>query len=217
MAVSAVLDGSGLSNEAETERRLLELVCTMAREHGLASLRIIDISKKSGLSVGWIYRRFDGREGLVRAALASEISTTFLTGFHDAMVESVLDRSEDFGEFIDGLREVLRDLSSSAYRDTRIDYVRRLGNAVSRPEVLRQNSAAESQSLARGEAMVRAAQERGWVGERFSARTVALLIQALVVGRVLGDIGEVDGLDDEWAELVEFLMMGLVKDAVTAQ
>ena len=169
MAVSAVLDGSGLSNEAETERRRLELVCTMARDDGLAGLRIIDISKKSGLSAGWIYRRLDGREGLVRAARASEVSTTLLTGFHDAMEESVLDRSEDFGEFIDGLREVLRDPRSSAYRDTRIDYARRLGNAVSRPEVLRQTSTAESQSVARGEAMVRAAQERGWVGELLGA------------------------------------------------
>ena len=56
------------SRGAATMERALIVVAEILDEGGEASLRLADVSRRSGVSIGSLYHHFESREGLIRAA-----------------------------------------------------------------------------------------------------------------------------------------------------
>jgi hypothetical protein len=46
------------------------------------------------------------------------------------------------------------------------------------------------------------AQDKGWVGKKYEARTLAVFIQAYTLGRIVDDIVERPMSDEDWINLI---------------
>lgn len=193
------------------ERRLLNVVSRMIEESGEAALRIKEISKRANVSIGWIYRRFDGREGLVQAARESSISQSFLfTKGHDEEMRAIVDSPTSFDEFVAGMEILFRSIDSPVRSHDRLHQIEQLGSAVSRPDLLVMAEVAQTKALATGEEFVKTAIAKGWLREDLHPRAAALFLQSVVFGQVLGDLDQVGVEQEAWHDLVMTVFSGFL-------
>jgi hypothetical protein len=85
-----------------------------------------------------------------------------------------------------------------------------IGAAAARPELLEAISATQTMVLDVGEALGQAFKERGWLREGVEPRALALFVQAITLGRVLGDLDQ-RGVDQEsWIHLLLSALGGML-------
>jgi len=84
----AALTRRSARRAAETVERALSVVAQMLDEGGEASLRLAEVSRRSGVSIGSSYHHFESREGLIRAARERQF------------IESIPDDAREQAEFL---------------------------------------------------------------------------------------------------------------------
>ena len=63
--------GHSKAEKAETHKRIVKIASKRFREDGLAGIRIAELMKEAGLTVGGFYKHFDSRDHLVAEAVNS--------------------------------------------------------------------------------------------------------------------------------------------------
>ena len=188
--------------------RALVVVGEILDEGGEASLRLADVSRRSGVSIGSLYHHFESREGLIRAARERQFLQSLPTDA-DAVAD-LLATATSPEQFAERLELIILTTQTPDRAANRLRRVELIGAAAARPELLEAISATQTMVLDVGEALAAAFQERGFLREGIEPRSLALFVQAITLGRVLGDLDQ-RGVDQEaWARLLLCALDGML-------
>jgi len=196
------------SRGAATMERALGVVGEILDEGGEASLRLADVSRRSGVSIGSLYHHFESREGLIRAARERQFLQSLPTDADD--IADLLATATTPEQFAARLEQIIRSTQTQERAANRMRRVELIGAAAARPELLEAISATQTMVLDVGEALGEAFKERGWLRDGVEPRSLALFVQAITLGRVLGDLDQ-RGVDQEaWIQLVLSALDGML-------
>jgi AcrR family transcriptional regulator len=168
-----------------------------AGEHGL---RIAEVSKRSGASIGSIYHFFGSRDGLVKAARARQFRASHSAYGH--LFAELAARAGSAREFVTGLGEVLPLLHSRERGSERLKRFAYIGSAATRPDLLDEIRAEETALVTIGAELATVLIDRGWVKKEISARALTAFSVALELGAIVLDLDE-EQTEDEWWRVVQ--------------
>ncbi len=197
------------SRGAATIERALTVVGEILDEGGEASLRLADVSRRSGVSIGSLYHHFESREGLIKAARERQFLDSLPTDADD--IANLLATATTPAEFVERLAVILREGFRPERAANRLRRVELIGAAASRPQLLESISATQTMVLDVGESLGTAFRDRGWLREGVEPRALALFVQAVTLGQVIGDLDQ-RGVDaDAWVRLLLGALSGLLR------
>jgi AcrR family transcriptional regulator len=193
---------------AETVERALSVVSQILDEGGEASLRLAEVSRRSSVSIGSLYHHFESREGLIRAARERQFFQSLPSDAEE--IANLLTSATTAGEFAARLEEIVRKTQSPERASNRLRRVELIGAAASRPELLESISATQTMILDVGEALAIEFRDRGWLRKGIEPRALTLYVQAVTLGRVLGDLDQRGVDEDAWIALLLAALRGML-------
>lgn len=185
---------------AETVERSLAVVTQILDEGGEAGLRLAEVSRRSGVSIGSLYHHFESREGLIRAARERQFIESIPDDAHQQADFLAAATSPD--DFLDRLVDSLRASSTPERALARRRRLELLGVAASRPESLATVSNALSTYLDVIDAVAIQFEERGWLREGVRPRALSLFLHMSSMGRVLWELDQRGADDDAWIQMI---------------
>jgi AcrR family transcriptional regulator len=193
-----------------TVERALKVVGEILDTGGEASLRLADVSHRSGVSVGSLYHHFGSREGLISAARERQFLESLPSQAHEEVAYLIAASSP--AEFVDRFDEVLRASDNPERAAGRRRRLEMIGAAAGRPGHLEGIVAMQTSYLDEFEALTRTLEARGWLPEKVDVRAVALLLHSTSMGRVIREIDDDPVELEEWHHLVRTMVGRLVSD-----
>ena len=187
---------------------VLEETCRRLIDEDESLIRIPDICESTGVNYGSVYHHFGSREGLIDAAYHK----MFLeyAEYDIEILRNITEGSDTLEEFIAGMSSLAGSFSTGAYRARRRALrVRIVAASLTRPELYEKISATQDQVTAAVSGLVEHGQARGWLRADLTSQSVAVMLQALLVGRVLDDISGRPLSADEWEPLM-FVLFGAI-------
>lgn len=182
----------------------IEIVLAHARreleESGPVKFNLDRVIESSGIARSSVYHHFGSRAGLIATIDLEhwiESQASELRGMRKYLLEA-----NDFDEVLGAIEFALRIDGDDAGHDRRL---RRLSSLVAADSIPALASTLQEQQV-RGTAhladtlgMLR---DRGTISPRGDLTAIAYLIQSILVGRVLVDVGDEPGVDDQWVDVV---------------
>ena len=197
------------SRSAPVMRAVLEAVSERLMVSDEILIRIPEICESTGVNYGSVYHHFGSREGVIDAAY----SLIFSKMVEEDLVSlrQINESLETFDEYVDAIRPVLERISSGEDRVLRRAIRSRIvAAAITRPELrvlIGVNQARLTKELFR---IAEFAQLRGWMRRDVSAHSIAMLMQAVLLGRTLDDISTDPISDGEWEQTLVALFMEML-------
>ena len=187
--------------------RLVNVTIGLIDESGVDGVRLRDVMERSGVTNGSLYWEFTNRQALIDAALAERYVRRLA-----AVTDIALDHVET-GSALDGMTlidPILRAFDPdaedrSALRAERVTVLaaalrdERLGAEVGR---VQQNQTERLTTVITG------LQEQGRLTSDVPARSIALLVQVVVIGLAGLDLPGPD-VDADWRQIVQFIVRHL--------
>ncbi len=172
-------------------------------------IRIPEICDATGVNYGSVYHHFGSREGVIDAAYNQLFSELVQRDIDE--LSNVSEQSADIDEFLIRIQPLIGLLSAGEDRQrSRAMRARIVAAALTRPELAALIGATESRLTAELRDVMSMGQNRGFVRKDVSAWSLAVLIQAVVFGRVLDDITTSPVEQEEWV----FTMNTLFRSAM---
>jgi AcrR family transcriptional regulator len=172
-------------------------------------IRIPEICESTGVNYGSVYHHFGSREGVIDAAYSLIFSKIVEEDI--AALRLVNDSAMTLEDYVDAIRPVLERVANGEERVARRAITSRIvAAALTRPELrllIGINQARLTNELLR---ICEFGQERGWMRDDVSAQSVAMLMQAVLLGRTLDDISLVPIGDAEWEQTLVSLFMQML-------
>jgi len=197
------------SRSAPVIQAVLEETCRRLIDEDESLIRIPDICEATGVNYGSVYHHFGSREGLIDAAYHK----MFLDyAEHDIeILRNITEGSDTLGEFIAGMSGLAGSFSTGAQRSRRRALrIRIVAASLTRPELFEKISATQDQVTEGLMRLIEHGQSRGWIRNDLTSRSVAVLIQANLVGRILDDISGTSVSADEWEPVMFALFDALL-------
>jgi AcrR family transcriptional regulator len=178
---------------------------------GEGSLRLADVSKQSGVSIGSLYHHFGSRTGLIAAARERQFRDGLsYRGQIDARTYLASTSPSDFMELFDEMLQTSEALEVAAGRRHRFELI---GAAATRPQDLPGVIALETAYLSAGEEIGQELYDRGWLRDGIEPRAFALFLHSVSMARVVRDLDD-SVSTDAWRRIVRGALEGmLVLDA----
>jgi AcrR family transcriptional regulator len=190
--------------EAILRATLVEL-----EKHGEAGVRVMDIARAVGCSVGILYHHYRDREGLIVAAWVRQFEG--LLESDTRFLQEATERCRTREEFREMMLQAARIGGGAERKEIRRRRIGVLGAAWRRPELEAAVGRVQAVRTAELQRMVELAQHKGFVTAEVNARAVAAFTQAYTLGRILSDIdAEAPVPDEDWAVLAARFLMVLV-------
>lgn len=195
------------SRRAPTIERVLAVVSDILDQGGESSLRLAEVSKLSGASIGSLYHHFRSREGMITAARERQFRES-LTYRGQTNAETFLDSAspEEFIRRFDESLQVSEDDEVAAGRRRRFEMI---GAAASRPEGLPGVAALESAYLSAGEEIGQELANRGWLKPGIEPRAFALFLHSMSMARVVRELDD-SVTFEAWRMLVARALEGIL-------
>ncbi len=172
-------------------------------------IRIPEICDATGVNYGSVYHHFGSREGVIDAAY-NELFSELVQRDIDEL-SHVSTESADFGEFLVRVQPLIGMLSAGEdRRRSRAMRARIVAAALTRPELGELIGVTESRLTAQLRDVLVMGQDRGFVRKDVSAWSLAVMVQAIVFGRVLDDVTASPIEQEDW----DFTMVTLFQSAV---
>ena len=173
-------------------------------------IRIPDICDETGINYGSVYHHFGSREGVIDAAYIKMFNE-----FMDEDIAFIRSAIEDVKN-ADDVLSVFAKFGETAFMteersNRRMMRARIVAAAATRPQLklsigLSQNRVTEEISQ-----LFEILQQRGVVKEDVPARSVAVVLQVFLLGRVLDDISINPLSNEEFRDAATYLFLSLVK------
>jgi AcrR family transcriptional regulator len=198
--VPASKDRNDAPESASTVERALSVVGDILDQGGEASLRLADVSRRSGVSVGSLYHHFGSREGLVSAARERQFRLSLPPESEEEIAYLLASSNQEM--FLERFEELMERSDSperSAGRRRRFEMI---GAAAGRPGHLGGIVGPQTNYLDRWEQLVRDLQERKWLRDDVDARAFALFLHSASMARVLAEVDEQPVDTKVWRHLV---------------
>jgi AcrR family transcriptional regulator len=190
-------------------RAVLEAVSERLMVSDEILIRIPEICESTGVNYGSVYHHFGSREGVIDAAYSLIFSKMVEEDL--ASLRQINESLESFDEYVDAIRPVLERISTGEDRVIRRAIRSRIvAAAITRPELrvlIGVNQARLTKELLR---IAEFAQLRGWMRRDVSAHSIAMLMQAVLLGRTLDDISTDPISDGEWEQTLVALFMEML-------
>ncbi|MGA2968614.1 MAG: TetR/AcrR family transcriptional regulator [Acidimicrobiales bacterium] len=197
------------NRSAPVMRAVLEAVSERLMVSDEILIRIPEICESTGVNYGSVYHHFGSREGVIDAAynlIFSQIVEEDLVS-----LRQINESLETFDDYVDAIRPVLERISTGEGRVVRRAIRSRIvAAAITRPELrmlIGANQARLTEELLR---IAQFAQLRGWMRRDVSAHSIAMLMQAVMLGRTLDDISSDPLSDGEWEQTLVSLFMEML-------
>jgi AcrR family transcriptional regulator len=174
---------------------------------GESSVRIQEISAKTGVSIGSIYHHFGDRDGLIRATYVHN----FAANIHDdiARAKRFLDRmhsTKDMAEHYDEMTSFLVDHFKHVSADKRANII---GNTTGRP-LLRAALAEVQHGLTEQlTEVMQIMHDREMLKPHLSPRAAAVMILGMLHGRIVAEIDTNPVSDHDWNQAMLSAFGGL--------
>jgi AcrR family transcriptional regulator len=179
-----------------TAQLLIETVVNLLDQKSVDYITSEEVLQLSGISRGSMYHHFHDFEDLVDTALVKRFSRYIAETNAGFIALSLKD-----------LRAALKRMTHTVHVPERAQYrferIRIFGRASEHPN-LRAKLAIEQDSLTDTmELHVAQWQERGFLVKDFTARSIAVAIQAIVIGRVVDEIADKHVDREDWLALMD--------------
>ena len=189
---------------------VLEAVAERLISSDESQIRIPEICEATGVYYGSVYHHFGSREGVIEAAY--EMIFCELVEEDIAMLDRVSISAQTFDDFVTALAPLVEVMTSGEQRrERRALRLRIIAAAQTRPELsalIGNTQIRITDGLTR---VVEYGQSQGWLRDDLSARSIAVVMQALIFGRNLDDISMVPISDQEWGAVMGIVLSELVK------
>ena len=184
-----------------TAQLLIETVVNLLDQKSVDYITSEEVLQLSGISRGSMYHHFHDFEDLVDTAMVKRFSSYIAETNAGFIALSLTVRNAK------DLRAALKRMTHAVHVPERAQYrferIRIFGRASEHPN-LRTKLAAEQDLLTDTmEHHVSQWQERGFLVREFSARSIAVAIQAIVIGRVVDEIADKHVDRDDWLALMD--------------
>ncbi len=177
-------------------------------------IRIPDICEATGVNYGSVYHHFGSRENVIDAAYDQMFSELVQRDIDDLALASR--ESLDMEEYLERVRPLIAMLSAGPDRQRgRAMRTRIVAAALTRPGLARLIGATESRLTAELSLVITVGQDRGFLRKDVSAGSLAVLLQAIVFGRILDDVTDSPIEQGDWDYTIATLFMSLVNRAET--
>jgi AcrR family transcriptional regulator len=190
-------------------RAVLEAVSERLMVSDEILIRIPEICESTGVNYGSVYHHFGSREGVIDATYSLIFSK--IIDEDVASLRQINESLETFDEYVDAIRPVLERISNGEERVVRRAIRSRIvAAAITRPDLrvlISVNQARLTKELLR---IAEFAQLRGWMRRDVSAHSIAMLMQAVLLGRTLDDISSDPMSDSEWEQTLVALFMEML-------
>jgi AcrR family transcriptional regulator len=197
------------SRSAPVMRMVLDAVCERLMMGDEMFIRIPDICETTGVNYGSVYHHFGSREGVIDAAYSLIFSR--IVDEDIASLHRVNDSAETIEQYVDAIRPLLERISMGEEGVARRAITSRIVAAATTRRELRLLIGFDQARLT--EELLRIAeygQAKGWMRHDVSAQSIAMLMQAVVVGRTLDDISLIPLSDAEWDLTLVALFMEML-------
>lgn len=193
-----------LSDDASGRARLLAAAVDIVATQGAASLRVTDVVKRAGVSLGLIAHHFGGRHGLIAEAQVA----LFMGAVSEDLqaMETLLDISDDRTFLLEGFRRITLRLLDPDRISVRALRVSSLGSAHGTSELRERLRKAATGFLDRMERFVARLQVAGIIRRDRNSRAIATFVQAYGLGMVLADLDQQPPSREELAAVIDDLL-----------
>jgi len=179
---------------------VLDEVCEQLMTTDESLIRIPDVCKATGVNYGSVYHHFGSREGVIDAAynmLYSKLAEGDIQVLRD-----INDTATTLPDYIAALAPLVERFSSGPDRQLRRSIrVRIVAASITRPELKMLIGLTQTRLTDEFIRLVQFGQDRGWLRNDLSARSIAVALQVLIFGRILDDISlnPIDSKDWEFS------------------
>jgi AcrR family transcriptional regulator len=186
---------------AQTVERALDVVDEILDEGGEMSLRLADVSSRSGVSIGSIYHHFGSRTGLIEAARERQ----FTSSLPSASDLDFLADSTSPEVFVVRFFSYLGTGASASSRRRRLEL---LGGAASRPQQAATIRTAHTRFIDDAQAIAQGFKDRGWFRPGVDARAFAWFLHSMAMGDAVVEFDTTDYA--EWQRLAVLAFSGIM-------
>jgi len=184
--------------------RLVNVTIDLIDESGVDGVRLRDVMERSGVTNGSLYWEFTNRQALIDAALAERYVRRLA-----AVTEIALDHVETGSDF-DGttlIEPILRAFDPDVEdRSTlRAERVTVLAAALRDERLGEEVGRVQQTQIERLTTVITGLQEQGRLTSDVPARSIALLVQVVVIGLAGLDLPGPD-VDGDWRHMVQFIV-----------
>jgi AcrR family transcriptional regulator len=194
---------------AAVMRAVLEAVSERLMVSDEMLIRIPEICESTGVNYGSVYHHFGSREGVIDAAYSLIFSR--IVEEDVAALRQVNESVTTIDEYVDAVRPVLERISNTEERAIRRAIRSRIvAAAIMRPDLrgmIGINQARLTKELLR---VAEFGQEREWMRRDVSAHSIAMLMQAVLLGRTLDDLSLEPISDAEWEQTLIAVFMEML-------
>jgi len=179
---------------------VLDEVCEQLMTTDESLIRIPDVCKATGVNYGSVYHHFGSREGVIDAAYNMLFSK--LAEGDIQVLRDIYDTATTLPDYIAALAPLVERFSSGPDRQLRRSIrVRIVAASITRPELKMLIGLTQTRLTDEFIRLVQFGQDRGWLRNDLSARSIAVALQVLIFGRILDDISlnPIDSKDWEFS------------------
>jgi AcrR family transcriptional regulator len=179
---------------------VLDEVCEQLMTTDESLIRIPDVCKATGVNYGSVYHHFGSREGVIDAAYNMLFSK--LAEGDIQVLRDINDTATTLPDYIAALAPLVERFSSGPDRQLRRSIrVRIVAASITRPELKMLIGLTQTRLTDELIRLVQFGQDRGWLRNDLSARSIAVALQVLIFGRILDDISlnPIDSKDWEFS------------------
>jgi len=188
---------------------ILRATLDALEQHGEAGVRVMDIARAVGCSVGILYHHYTDREGLIVAAWARRFEG--LLESDTQMLHEAIERCGTVEQFRTVLLRAAEIGNGPERKEVRRRRIGVLGAAWRRPSLEQAVGRVQATRTTELQRAVELAQRKGFIVPDVNARAVASFTQAYTLGRILSDIdSEAPTSDEDWSGMVARFVLTLV-------
>jgi AcrR family transcriptional regulator len=171
-----------------TRELILDATVELLSQQGESTIRIADVTDRTGVAISSIYHFYGSREGLVAAAQAERLARSVLELL--GLAGELLGSAGTAEEFRVGLGDLHRLLCDPSMAPIRLARVNAIGSTYGRPELAAQISRIGDDLCARLAALLEPAQSRGWMRQDVKLEAVVAWTFGHFLGRTVIELGD---------------------------
>lgn len=174
---------------------------------GESALRIQDLSKATGVSIGSIYHHFGDRDGLIRATLVHEFAE---------QIRADVPRVKEFMEGVYSTAELKaqfdrmgRFAKNHFANQSALSRAAVLGHTIGRPKLLAELTEVQHELTESTTEVMQLLQDRGILKPELKPRAAAVLMLGMLFGRAIAELDNDAVSEDEWIRTMLTALGGL--------
>jgi AcrR family transcriptional regulator len=188
----------------ETRGRLLSTAVDMLDELQEKDVSAAEILRRTGIARGSLYHFWDSIGDLIEEAYLVRYSRYVEKS--GAVITELLETCTTKEEFFAGLSKVTELTQDPMRKANRYERARILGMAEKNDKFRKALGEAQQGLTDLFTAQITEVQNRGWFNKDFDPRTVAVLIQAYTLGKIVDDVVENPMNSISWNDLIGLIV-----------